>query len=126
TECERAGLESIITTDSRSLLNSLHYLSAGAVCFTRALNDTPKIVALMFVTVPFVTPSSVIVIASGMALGGMFNSRRVATTLSKKILSMTEVEGLIANLTTSVLVIFSSNLGLPVSTTHVSVGSMAG
>lgn len=124
--CEEVDLQKVIIVDKRSLLNFLHCLSGGAVCFARAMNDTPKIVALMFVTVPFVTSSSVIIIACGMAIGGIFNSRKVAMTMSKRITSMTETEGLAANLVTSVLVIFSSNLGLPVSTTHVSVGSMVG
>ncbi len=35
------------SVDARSALDVLHVLSGGAVCFARALNDTPKIAALL-------------------------------------------------------------------------------
>lgn len=122
----RNGLQKTVTTNRRSLLSSLHCLSGGAVCFARGMNDTPKIVALMFVVEPFSIYYATVATALGMAVGGILNSRRVAYTISKKIVTLTESDGFAANLTTSFLVIFSSKLGFPVSTTHVSVGSIVG
>jgi len=61
-----------------------------------------------------------------MLLGGVFNARRVAETMSHKIVAITPVQGLSANLTTALLVIFASEFGMPVSTTHVSVGALFG
>jgi PiT family inorganic phosphate transporter len=61
-----------------------------------------------------------------MALGGVLHSRKIAETLGKRIVSMNETEGVAANVVTSLLVIFASKFGLPVSTTHVSVGAMVG
>ncbi|MDA1342423.1 MAG: inorganic phosphate transporter [Proteobacteria bacterium] len=65
-------------------------------------------------------------IAVVMAAGGLLNARRVAETMSHKITSISHGQGLSANLTTALLVIFASKLGLPVSTAHVSVGALFG
>ncbi|HSL53318.1 MAG TPA: inorganic phosphate transporter [Pyrinomonadaceae bacterium] len=46
--------------------------------------------------------------------------------MSKKITPLNPGQGLTANLVTSSLVILASRFGLPVSTTHVSVGSLFG
>ncbi|MGR8952683.1 MAG: inorganic phosphate transporter [Gammaproteobacteria bacterium] len=46
--------------------------------------------------------------------------------LSHKITTITHDQGLSANLVTALLVIFASKLGMPVSTTYVSVGSLFG
>ena len=61
-----------------------------------------------------------------MALGGLINSRKVAETMSKKISKMNDGQALTANLVTAFMVIFASRLGVPVSTTHVSVGAISG
>ena len=46
--------------------------------------------------------------------------------MSKKISKMNDGQALTANLVTSMLVIGASRLGMPVSTTHVSVGAITG
>jgi PiT family inorganic phosphate transporter len=46
--------------------------------------------------------------------------------MSEKITHMNHGQGLTANLVTGVIVIGASNLGLPVSTTHVSCGALFG
>jgi PiT family inorganic phosphate transporter len=61
-----------------------------------------------------------------MAVGGLLNARRVAETMSRKITRMSPGQGLTANLVTSLLVTVASRFGLPVSTTHVSVGALFG
>ena len=115
-----------ISTTRSAILQKLHYLSAAAICFARGMNDTPKLVALLLAAkITSITPS-VWVVAAAMALGGWFNARKVATTMAKKIVPLTETQGVTANLVTAFLVIFASKLGLPVSTTHVSVGSISG
>ena len=53
---------------------------------------------------------------------GCFNARRVAETMSLKITTMSDGQGLAANFATALLVTMASRYGLPVSTTHVSVG----
>jgi len=46
--------------------------------------------------------------------------------MSHRITTISHDQGLSANLVTALLVIFASKLGMPVSTTHVSVGSLFG
>ena len=109
-----------------TMMDSLHYLSAGAVGFARGLNDTPKIAALLVAGSALAPWTRYGVIALFIALGGWLSARRVAETVSQKITSMNPGQGFSANLVTSFLVIVASRLGLPVSTTHVSVGSIFG
>ena len=107
-------------------LDFAHYISAGIVSFARGLNDTPKIVALLLVIDAFGIRSGMIVVALGMALGGLMSAKKVGETISNKITPLSHEQGFTANIVTSVLVVFASRFGLPVSTTHVSVGSLFG
>lgn len=70
--------------------------------------------------------SKIALIAVTMVIGGVLNARKVAETMSHKITSISHGQGLSANPTTALLVIFASKDGLPVSTTHVSVGALFG
>lgn len=108
------------------LIDSLHYLSSGVVSFARGLNDTPKIVGLLIVIEFIKLEWSMIIIAIVMAIGGIINSKKVAELMSKKITPMNSGQGFTANLITGLLVTTASLHGLPVSTTHVSVGSILG
>lgn len=126
TACAERDVGVILGLDARRLLNSLHFCSAGAVCFARGLNDTPKMAALLLLAPGFNLQWIIVVIALAMLLGGLFNARRVAETMSHKITPITQSQGLSANLTTALLVIFASKFGMPVSTTHVSVGALFG
>ncbi len=110
----------------QALVDGVHYLSAGAVSFARGLNDTPKIAALLWMSQTLSADASVFATALLMAGGAAVGARRIATTMSSGITSMSGGQGLTANLVTSALVIASSRLGLPVSTTHVSCGALFG
>ena len=114
--------------DSQWVLDRLHVVSAGAVSFARGLNDTPKIVALLIAAQALRGPLSISLLAIGlaMAIGGLLNARRVATTMSERITAMNHGQGFTANLVTAALVTLASQWGLPVSTTHVSCGSLFG
>jgi PiT family inorganic phosphate transporter len=61
-----------------------------------------------------------------MAVGGIVSARRVARTMSHGVTGMNAGQGFTANLVTAALVIFASGFGMPVSTTHVSCGSLFG
>ncbi len=119
-----------LTTSSRGsiarILDRLHIVSAMSICFARGLNDTPKLAALLITAKLFSRNTSVVVIGVVMAIGGVLYARKVAETMSHRITRMDASQGLAANLITATLVIFASKFGLPVSTTHVSVGSIAG
>lgn len=65
-------------------------------------------------------------VASTMVFGGIVGARRVARTLSEKIIPMDPLQGFAANLITSILVSGASQFALPVSTSHVACGSLFG
>jgi inorganic phosphate transporter, PiT family len=111
---------------SQQIVDAAHFLSAGTVSFARGLNDTPKIVALLLLWKALDIRWGFAAIALTMAIGGLLNARKVAETMSKKITVMSHGQGFTANLTTAILVVLASLFGLPVSTTHVSVGSLFG
>ncbi|MBI3949707.1 MAG: inorganic phosphate transporter [Acidobacteria bacterium] len=115
-----------VGVDAQTSVDAVHYLSAGAVCFSRAVNDTPKIAALLLAAPAGNTSWGLVLVATTMVLGGVLNSRRVAETMSKRITDLNPGQGLTANLVTALLVLLASPLGLPVSTTHVSCGSIFG
>src|SRR4029078_5328704 len=69
---------------------------------------------------------STALVGLAIAIGGRISARRVAERMSKKIAPMNHDQGLTANLITGIVVIGASNLGLPVSTTHVSCGALFG
>ncbi|MCM2306738.1 MAG: inorganic phosphate transporter [Sulfuritalea sp.] len=108
------------------LADRAHVLSAAAICFARGVNDTPKLAALLLAGQIMDASAAVFLIAAVMAAGGIIYARRVAETMSKRVTRLDNGQGLAANLITTVLVLFASKFGLPVSTTHVSVGSIAG
>jgi PiT family inorganic phosphate transporter len=108
------------------LVDAGHFLSAGIVSFARGLNDTPKIAALLLL-VKWLTPATdIAIVGIAMAIGGLLGARRVAETMSHKITNMNPGQGFTSNLTTGILVILASTFGLPVSMTHVTVGSLFG
>ena len=122
---ERYG-GSFLGISSQQVVDAAHSLSAGTVSFARGLNDTPKIVALLLLWNVFDIRWGFAAIAVTMAVGGLLNARKVAETMSAKITTMNHGQGFTANLATSILVVLASLFGLPVSTTHVSVGSLFG
>ena len=125
TSCERySGV--VVGISAQRVLDALHFVSAGAVCFARGLNDTPKIVALLIAAKALSPGIGLPLIGLAMAVGGLIGARRVAETMARKITPLNAGQGLIASLTTAALVIAASRFGLPVSTTHVATGGIFG
>lgn len=124
--CREQYTGTVVGLSAQTLLNSAHFFSAGVVCFARGLNDTPKMAGLLLLLGAFSLNHDILLITIAIVLGGWLNARKVAETMSKKITPMNDGQGFTANLVTSVLVTTASIHGLPVSTTHVSVGSLFG
>jgi inorganic phosphate transporter, PiT family len=124
--CQETYIGSFLGVRAAEALAKLHYLSGGAVGFARGLNDTPKIAALLIAAGSLAPTTRYALVALFIALGGWFSARRVAETMSHRITAMNSGQGFSANLITSLLVIGAARLGMPVSTTHVSVGSLFG
>lgn len=104
----------------------LHFASTGAASFARGLNDTPKMVALLLAVPGLEMYWGFVIVAVAIAAGGLLDIDRVAETLGKKVTYMNPGEGFAASLVTAGLVTTASLHSLPVSTTHVSVGSLFG
>lgn len=122
--CKQRGLTELVRLPKRDLL---HLGSAFAVCAARGLNDAPKIAGLLLLSSPTgVSLGSYAAISGAMVLGGIFHSHKIAERMSVKVSQMNEKSSVWTNLVTSSLVLFASKLGVPVSTTHTSIGSIAG
>ncbi len=122
----------------RRLWTGLHWASSGVTCFARGLNDVPKIAAFLVLLgslAPGVAGISlsqesilwpILLVTVVMGLGSLLGGRRVLQLLSWRVTSLDASRGLVANVGTSMLVLFAAPLGLPVSTTHVSTGALMG
>lgn len=124
--CRERYAGEIFGVTSQQVMDSAHFLSAGVVSFARGLNDTPKIVALLLLFKALDLRWGFFAVAAMMAAGGLLHSRRIAQTMSHQLTAMNHGQGFSANLATGILVILASTFGLPVSTTHVAVGSLFG
>jgi PiT family inorganic phosphate transporter len=120
-ECQ-TGSEVICFT----LSVALQWFSAAAISLARGLNDTPKIAALLLVAALGPVKLNYGVVALAMAVGGALGAARVARTMSKKITPMANREAVTANLVAASLILLASGVALPVSTTHVTSGSIFG
>ncbi len=129
-QCQARALDRyegrVLGIDAQQILDTLHFISAGAVSFARGLNDTPKIVALAVTAGALGLKLNIGLVAFVMALGGILSAKKVAETMSHRITAMNHGQGFTANLITAILVILASKMGMPVSTTHVSCGSLFG
>ena len=124
--CEERYVGQFWGLNAKSVLDSAHFLSAGMVSFARGLNDTPKIAALLLIGGFLPAMPAVLVTGMAIAFGGILMSKRIAKTMSFQITEMNDGQGFTANLVTSAIVIGASQIGVPVSTTHVSCGALFG
>lgn len=106
--------------------NAIHWASGGLIGFARGWNDTPKIAALSLLAFPHRMSIGFGIVTVAMAAGGLISGRKVLETMSRKLTPLPLTESLTASLTTASLVCLASWKGLPVSTTHVSTGSIIG
>lgn len=124
TNCVDKYSGAVLGVSLQRLVDSVHFVSASAVCYARGLNDTPKIVGLLLVVKALDIRYGLLAITAAMAMGGLLNARKVAQTISRRLSQMDDGMALTANVMTALLVIVASRLGLPVSTTHVSIGAI--
>lgn len=116
----------VLGLEVQRMVNGAHLVSAGALSFSRGLNDTPKIAALLIAVDLLARPGSLALTGVAIGAGGVLMVGRVARTMSWRITEMNEGQAFCANLVAATLVTTASLHGLPVSTTHVSCGSLFG
>jgi inorganic phosphate transporter, PiT family len=109
----------------------LHWFTSGATSFARGMNDAPKMVAIVLAAAMLrgnydIRPAAFALVSLGMIAGSWLAGRRVTTVLAEGITPMEHWEGFLANAVTAALVTPGAALGLPMSTTHVSSGSIMG
>ncbi|MGH9711826.1 MAG: inorganic phosphate transporter [Candidatus Acidiferrales bacterium] len=109
----------------------LHWFTSGATSFARGMNDAPKMVAIVLAAAMLhgrfqFRPAAFVFVTLGMVAGSWLAGKRVTRVLAEKITPMDHWEGFLANAVTAALVMPSAALGLPMSTTHVSSGSIMG
>jgi PiT family inorganic phosphate transporter len=124
--CEQRYAGAFFGVRVQQLVDATHVLSAGVVSFARGLNDTPKIAALLLMVNLLDIRWGLLAVAAAIAAGGLLSATRVGETMGHRITDMNHGQAVSANLATGALVIVASNFGLPVSTTHVSVGTLFG
>lgn len=110
-------------------MDSMHWLTSGATSFFRGMNDTPKILALGVLAsagTGLAVEWLFALVALAMSAGSYTAGRRVTDTLAGKVTKIAHDDGFAANLVTSALVGLASIYALPVATTHVSTGAVAG
>lgn len=116
----------------RITLDGVHWATSAATCFARAMNDAPKIVALVLaasVLGATDAPASVtpfLVVAVAMSAGGLVAGRRVTRVMGQRLARIAPRDGFAANAVTALLVAGGAMGGLPMSTTHVASGGIVG
>jgi PiT family inorganic phosphate transporter len=109
--------------------DSLHLLTSGLTSFSRGMNDTPKIAALLIGPSLFGGVNMVllfVIVAVAMAAGSLLAGRKVLNTMAEKITPMDGLEGFTANFGASTLVTAATFMGFPLSTTHVTTSAIVG
>jgi PiT family inorganic phosphate transporter len=109
----------------------LHWFTSGATSFARGMNDAPKMVAIVLAAAILhgklqIRPGAFVLVTLGMVAGSWLAGRRVTKVWAEKITPMDHWDGFLANAVTAALVMPGAALGLPMSTTHVSSGSIIG
>lgn len=110
-------------------LDTLHWISSGATSFFRGVNDAPKILAVGVAAgalLGLTNEGLYVLVAAAMGAGSLIAGFRVTRTLAEKVTPIEPGNGFAANLVTALLVAGASRFALPVSTTHVSTGSVVG
>lgn len=135
--CRENNLPRHSSARRERLWTSLHWISSGTTSFARGLNDVPKIAAFLFLALSLLPDTRthlsqwsaiwpIMAVTLAMALGSLWGGFKVLRLLAHRITELAPASGLAANISTSLLVLAATPLGLSVSTTHVSTGSLMG
>jgi inorganic phosphate transporter, PiT family len=110
-------------------------ISASMVALAHGTNDAQKtmgVITLTLITAGLLAPGSAppfwVVASAGLAiaLGTAMGGWRIIRTLGKRVSDIQPVQGFTAETTSTAVILASTHLGLPLSTTQVCTGSILG
>ena len=115
----------------------LMVFTGAAMAFAHGSNDVangigPMAAAIQIIetqavsTGSAVTPFMLLLGGIGIAVGVATYGYKVMATIGSKITQLTPTRGYAATVAASIVVVAASGMGLPVSTTHIAVGSVVG
>jgi PiT family inorganic phosphate transporter len=112
----------------------LQIISAGYMAFSHGSNDAQKTMGIMTLALvtagvidSFVVPLWVILIAAAaISLGTAAGGWRIIKTMGTKVVKLDPVHGFAAETTAASIIFGASQLGMPVSTTHVISSAIMG
>jgi PiT family inorganic phosphate transporter len=116
------------------IFRRLQVLSAGYMAFSHGSNDAQKTMGIMTLALvtagvieTFVVPTWVILVAaSAISLGTAAGGWRIIKTMGTKVVKLDPVHGFAAETTAATIIFGASQLGMPVSTTHVISSAIMG
>ncbi len=122
---------------AEGLFAQLQILTACYVAFAHGANDVANAIGPLAAIFSVIKTKSValnvevsfwMLFVGGLAVGGGFLAfgRRVMETIGKNITQITPTRGFCAEFGAATTILICSRLGLPISTTHVLVGSVVG
>jgi PiT family inorganic phosphate transporter len=120
---------------TKNLFKKLQLVAAAFFSVTHGTNDAQKtmgVITLALVAAGVIpefkeVPGWVAVACYGaIGIGTMCGGWRIVKTMGTKITKIHAMEGFCANLSAAVVLLFTSEFGIPVSTTHVISGSIMG
>jgi len=127
TECEERYSGAVLGVSAQGMATTLHWTSALGVSFARGLQDGAKITGIALLLGLSQQPVWIAAaVAVAMAAGGLMAARRVEHTMAHRITRMNDGQALLGNVMSAAIVFGATALGAPVSTTHVTTGSLVG
>jgi PiT family inorganic phosphate transporter len=119
----------------KGLFRPMQILAAASIAFSHGMNDAQKSMGVILLAligagmlgqgadVPlWVKVSCAVAMAAGTAIGGW----KIIKTMGSKITKLHPINGFAADITSAGVIFGASQLGLPVSTTHVAASSIIG
>lgn len=107
----------------------LMVMSDYLVCLSHGSNDVANAISPLIVLMDIEDEPvwiSFLVGAAGIALGLLIFGERVMKTIGEDLIKLDYMKGFCTQFSTAICVCVGSNLGIPLSTTHCIVGSLAG
>jgi inorganic phosphate transporter, PiT family len=117
-----------------AVFRRLQVLSAGYMAFSHGSNDAQKTMGIMTLALftagvidEFTVPLWVMLVAAtAISLGTAAGGWRIIKTMGTKVVKLDPVHGFAAETTAATIIFGASNLGMPVSTTHVISSAIMG